>query len=48
MAPLTAMMGKGTVFKWGKEQAKAFRNVKAMVAQDTMVAPPKTGKGYKV
>ena len=40
MAPLTAMTGKGTPFKWTKIHKEAFNAVKQMVAQDTMLSHP--------
>ena len=38
MAPLTAMTGKGTVFKWTQEHKEAFHVLKEMVAQDTILS----------
>ena len=44
MAPLTAINGKGATFKWTKAHSAAFKEVKNMVAQDTMLTIPTTKK----
>ena len=40
VAPLTAMTGKDTVFKWMKVHREVFHDVKDMVARDTMISHP--------
>ena len=40
MAPLTAMAGKGTAFKWKRVHKETFNAVKEIVAQDTILSHP--------
>ena len=40
MAPLSAMTGKGVIFKWTTDHTKVFKDVQHMVSQDTMLTHP--------
>ena len=48
LAPLTALTGKGTKFKWEKEHQAAFDEMKARLAQDTLVSFPAYGERFDV
>ena len=48
LAPLTALTGKGTNFKWEKEHQAAFGEMKVRLAQDTLVSFPAYGERFDV
>ena len=44
MTVLTDMTGKGAVFNWTPACSKLFKEVKAMIAEDTMIIHPNFSK----
>ena len=47
LAPLTELIGTKT-FKWGDEQRKAFKEMKALIAKDTLLAYPDHNLPFKI
>ena len=41
LAPLAKLTSKTTPWKWGKEEADAFRNAKRIVSKETLLAYPR-------
>ena len=48
MQALTAMTGKGVKFQWTQEMDAAFAKIKAILAEDTMLAYPRYGERFHV
>ena len=48
LAPLTAMCSAKAKFVWGKEQQKAFEDIKKVVSRETMLAFPDFNKPFHV
>ena len=48
LAPLTKLTGKGTPWSWGPEQDKAFREIKRMMAKETILAFPDFTKPFHI
>ena len=47
LAPLTDQIGKKK-FNWGKEQQKAFEEMKALVIKDTLLVYPDHNKPFEI
>ena len=47
LAPLTDLMGKKK-FQWNKEQDEAFKQMKAVIATDALLAYPDHNKPFKI
>ena len=48
LAPLTKLTGKGVPFDWGKDQDRAFAEIKRIMAQETILAYPNFSKPFHV
>ena len=48
MEALTLMTGKGVKFSWTLDMEAAFKQIKTIIAEDTMLAYPRYGKRFHV
>ena len=48
LAPLTALVGKKSPWKWGPEQQEAFDQMKAVMSEETLLAFPDFNKEFHI
>ena len=48
LAPLTSMVSKNQAFVWGKEQQKAFEEMKKIVSRETLLSFPDFTKEFHI